>query len=44
MLIKRSKTMYDYWDIPIDPDDFYFRYIPIECILDYCIKLIRLYM
>ena len=44
MLIKRSKTMYDYWDIPIDPDDFYCRYIPLECILDYCIKMVRLYM
>ena len=44
MLIKRSKTMYDYWDIPIDPDDWYCNYIPLEAIMDYCIKIVILYM
>jgi len=40
-LIKRSHTMYNYWDIPLDPDDFYCGYIPLEAILDYCLKMIR---
>lgn len=44
MLIKRSRTMYDYWDIPIDPDSFYCNYIPLEAIMDYCIKIATLYM
>ena len=44
MLIKRSYTFYHYWDIPIDPDNWYCGYIPLECILDYCIKIVRLYM
>ena len=39
MLIKRSQTMHMYWDIPIDPSDFYCNYIPLEAILNYCIKI-----
>lgn len=39
MLIKRSQTMYMYWDIPICGDDFYCSYIPLEAIMDYCIKM-----
>ncbi len=40
-LIKRSHAMYNYWDIPLDPDDFYCGYIPLEAILDYCLKMVR---
>ena len=40
-LMKRSLTMYTYWDIPLDPDSFYCGYIPLEAILDYCIKMVR---
>ena len=40
-LIKRSHAMYNYWDIPLDPDDFYCGYIPLEAILDYSLKMIR---
>lgn len=41
-LIKRSHAMYNYWDIPLDPDDFYCGYIPLEAILDYCLKMVRI--
>lgn len=44
MLIKRSQTMHMYWDIPIDPNDFYCNYIPLEAILDYCVKISNLYI
>lgn len=40
-LIKRSFAMTHYWDIPLDGDDFYCGYIPLEAILDYCLKMIR---
>lgn len=43
-LMKRSYGMFTYEDIPLDPDDFYCGYIPLEAIMDYAIKLIRLYM
>ena len=44
MLVKRSLTMYMYWDIPINPDDFYCKYIPLESIMDYCIKIANLFI
>lgn len=44
MLVKRSLTMYMYWDIPINPDDFYCKYIPLEVIMDYCIKIVNLFI
>jgi hypothetical protein len=44
MLVKRSLTMYTYWDIPIDPDSFYCKYIPLEAILDYCVKMVCLFI
>lgn len=40
-LIKRSHAMFNYWDVPLDPDDFYCGYIPLEAIMDYCMKIIR---
>ena len=40
-LIKRSHAMFNYQDIPLDPDDFYCGYIPLEAIMDYCIRIIR---
>lgn len=44
MLVKRSLTMYMYWDIPINPDDFYCKYIPLEAVMDYCIKIANLFI
>ena len=44
MLIKRSLTMYMYWDIPLNPNDFYCKYIPLEAIMDYCIKIANIYI
>ena len=41
-LIKRSFTMTHYWDVPLDGDDFYCGYIPLEDILDYCLRMIRI--
>ena len=41
-LIKRSNAFYNYLDVPIDPDSFYCGYIPLEAILDYCVKMINL--
>ena len=38
-LMKRSRIMNIYKDIPLDPDDFYCGYIPLEAIMDYCIKI-----
>ena len=38
-LMKRSFSMFNYKDIPIDPDDFYCGYVPLEVILDYILKL-----
>ena len=43
-LIKRSFTMYHYWDIPIDPSSFHCEYIPLEAIMDYCIKMGTLFI
>ena len=44
MLIKRSYIFYHYWDIPINSDDYYCRYVPIEVIMDYCIKIANVYL
>ena len=44
MLTRRSLTMYMYWDIPINPDDFYCEYIPLEAVMDYCIKIANLFI
>lgn len=44
MLIKRSLTMYMYWDIPLNPNDFYCKYIPLEAIMDYCIKIANIFI
>ena len=44
MLIKRSSTMYMYWDVPLNPHDFYCEYIPLEAIMDYCIKIVNIYI
>jgi hypothetical protein len=41
-LMKRSNTLYWYLDIPLDPEKFYCGYIPLEAILDYCVKVIKL--
>lgn len=38
-LMKRSYSMYNYKDIPLDPDSFYDGYVPLEAIMDYIIKL-----
>ena len=43
-LIKKSFAMYHYWNIPINPNDFYCDYIPICAILDYCIKISNIYI
>ena len=43
-LIKKSYVMYHYWNIPINPNDFYCDYIPICAILDYCIKISNIYI
>lgn len=42
-LKRRSDTMFYQKDIPLNPDDFYCNYIPIEAFLDYVIVLMRLY-
>lgn len=44
MLVKRSQTMFMYWDIPLDPNDFYCGYIPLEAVMDYCIKIVNLFL
>jgi hypothetical protein len=41
-LIKRSHAFYCYLDIPLNPEDFYCGYIPLEAVLDYCIKLVNI--
>lgn len=43
-LIKKSFVMYHYWNIPINPNDFYCDYIPICAIMDYCIKIANLFI
>ena len=44
MLMKKSYIFYHYWDFPLDKDDFYCDYVPLEAILDYCIKIGNLYI
>lgn len=44
MLIKRSLSFYMYQDVPINPESFYCNYIPIEAIMDYCVKMVTLYI
>ena len=44
MLIKKSYSFFMYKDIPLDPCNFYCEYIPIEAILDYCLKVVESYM
>lgn len=44
MLIKRSLSFYMYQDVPINPENFYCNYIPIEAIMDYCIKIVNVYL
>lgn len=44
MLIKKSYSFFMYKDIPLDPDDFYCGYIPLEAILDYCMQVVENYM
>ena len=44
MLIKRSLSFYMYQDTPINPESFYCNYIPIEAIMDYCVKMVTLYI
>lgn len=43
-LIKRSYVMYHHWDIFLNPDDYYCKYVPIEAVLDYCIRIACLYI
>jgi hypothetical protein len=35
--------MFYHKEIPLNPEDFYCKYIPIEAFLDYVIALIKLY-
>lgn len=44
MLVKRSLSFYMYCDIPLNPNDFYCGYIPLEAIMDYCIKIANIYI
>ena len=44
MLRKRSLSWYMYCNIPINPYDFYCTFIPLECIMDYCLKIVKIYM
>lgn len=44
MLVKRSLSFYMYCDIPLNPHDFYCEYIPLEAIMDYCIKIANIYI
>lgn len=44
MLIKKSLSMYMYWDIPLNPEDFPGGYIPLEAIMDYCIRIANIYI
>lgn len=38
-LMKRSYSMYNYKGIPLDPDDFYDGYVPLEALMDYMLKI-----
>lgn len=40
---KRSMSMFEYKDIPLDPDKFYGGFVPIEAFLDYVIALMKAY-
>lgn len=42
-LKRRSDTMYYQKDIPLNPEDFYCSYIPLEAFLDYSIMLYKIY-
>lgn len=44
MLVKKSHTFYNVYEMPLDPDSFYCKYIPIEAIMDYCVKMVCLYI
>ena len=43
-LIKKSLSFYMYQDVPINPENFYCNYTPIEAIMDYCVKMATLYI
>lgn len=43
-LARRSLTLYMYGGVPVHPNEFYCRFYPLEYILDYIIKLYRVYM
>lgn len=43
-LIRRSLPMCMYWNIELNPDNFYCGYIPLEAFMDYAIKMYRIYM
>lgn len=38
-LIKYSRSMFMYRGIPLDPDDYYCQYIPLEALMNYCVKV-----
>lgn len=42
--IRRSYSMFYMDKLPLDPDSFYCRYVPLEAFLDYAIKLLNMYM
>lgn len=44
MLKRRSLSWYMYCNIPINPYDFYCNFIPLECIMDYCLKIVKIYI
>ena len=44
LLIKRSLSWYMYCDVPISPYDFPNDCIPLEAIMDYCVKMANLYL
>ena len=44
LLIKRSLSWRMYCDFPIDPSAFYNNTYPIEFVLDYCIKIVNVYL
>lgn len=44
MLVKKSLSFYMYQDVPLSPYDFYCEFIPIEAILDYCVKMTNLFI
>lgn len=43
-LCRRSLTLYMYGGVPKHPNEFYCNFYPLEYILDYAIKLYRIYM